>query len=62
VVILSWSTRFAPPITPPNGRKHVTLKDAIAWLAKEIPQSEHLMKEVQAAAHCLTEAAENGAR
>jgi hypothetical protein len=38
----------------------VTLKDAIAWLAKEIPQSEHKMKEVQAAAHCVTEAAENG--
>jgi hypothetical protein len=31
----------------------------IAWLAKEIPQSEHLMKEVQSAAHFVTEAAEN---
>ena len=28
-------------------------------MAKEIPQSEHGMKEVQAAAHCVTEAAEN---
>jgi hypothetical protein len=54
-----WSIRFAPPITLPNGRKLVTLKDAIAWLAKEIPQSERLMKKVQAAAHCVTEAAEN---
>lgn len=57
---MSWSARFAPPIKLPNGRKLVTLKDAIAWLAKEVPQSEHLMKEVQAAAHCVTDAAENG--
>jgi hypothetical protein len=37
----------------------LTLKDAIAWLAKEIPKAEHGMKQVQAAAHCVTEAAEN---
>jgi hypothetical protein len=55
-----WSTRFAPPIPLPRGRKLVTLKDAIAWLAKEFPKSEHGMKQVQAAAHCVTEAAENG--
>jgi len=41
----------------PNGKKLLTLKDAIAWLAKEIPKSEHGMKRVQAAAHCVTEAA-----
>jgi hypothetical protein len=35
------------------------LKHAIAWLAKEIPQAEHGMKEVQTAARCVTEAAEN---
>jgi hypothetical protein len=29
-------------------------------LAKETPKSEHGMKEVQASAHCVTEAAENG--
>jgi hypothetical protein len=29
-------------------------------MATEIPKSEHVMKKVQAAAHCLTEAAENG--
>jgi hypothetical protein len=40
----------------------VALKDASAWLAKEVPHSEHLMKEVQAAAHCVTEAAENDVR
>ena len=55
-----WKRRFNDPIPLPCGGKLVTLKDAIAWLAKEIPQSEHLMKEVQAAAHCVTEAAENG--
>jgi hypothetical protein len=56
---MPWSTRFAPPITLPNGEKLATVKDAIAWLAKEVPKSEHGMKEVQAAAHCVTEAAEN---
>jgi hypothetical protein len=44
----------------PTGRKLVTLKYAIAWPAKEIPKSEHGMKEVHPAAHCVTEAAENG--
>jgi hypothetical protein len=55
-----WSRRFDEPIPLPGGGKPVTLKDAIAWLAKEVPKSEHSMKEVQAAAHCVTEAAENG--
>ena len=53
-----WSRRFDEPIILPNGKKLMTLKDAIAWLAKEIPKSEHGMKQVQAAAHCTTEAAE----
>jgi hypothetical protein len=39
-----------PAYYVPRGRKLVTLKDAIAWLAKEVPKSEHSMKEVQAAA------------
>jgi hypothetical protein len=30
-------------------------------LAKEVPKSEHGMKQVQAAAHCVTEAAERPA-
>jgi hypothetical protein len=46
---MSWSRRFDEPIILPNGKKLVTLKDAIAWLAKEIPKSEHGMKRVQAA-------------
>ena len=53
-----WSRRFDEPIILPNGKKLMTLKDAIAWLAKEVPKSEHGMKQVQAAAHCTTEAAE----
>jgi hypothetical protein len=44
----------------PGGGRLFTLKQAIAWLAKEVPQSEHKMKEIQNAAHCVTEAAENG--
>jgi hypothetical protein len=35
-----------------------TLKEAIVFLAKEIPKSEHGMKQVQAAARMVTEAAE----
>jgi hypothetical protein len=57
---MSWRRRFDKPIVLPGGGRLFTLKQAIAWLAKEIPQSEHKMKEVQTAAHCLTEAAENG--
>jgi hypothetical protein len=56
---MSWSRRFDDPIELPDGRKLRTLKEAIAWLAKEIPKSEHAMKQVQAAAHCVTQAAEN---
>jgi hypothetical protein len=55
-----WQRRFDEPIELPDGRKLRTLADAIAWMAKEIPKSEHTMKKVQAAAHCVTDAAENG--
>jgi hypothetical protein len=34
-------------------------KEAIAFLAKEIPKSEHTLPKVQAAARMVTEAAEN---
>lgn len=37
-----------------------SLRDAIAYLAQSIPEADHLMSEVQAAAHCVTQAAENG--
>jgi hypothetical protein len=54
-----WSRRFDEPINLPGGRKLVILKNAIAWLAKEVPKSERGMKQDQAAAYCVTEAAEN---
>jgi hypothetical protein len=56
---MSWSRRFDEPINLPDGRKLRTLKEAIAFLAKEIPKSEHTMPKVQAAARMVTEAAEN---
>jgi hypothetical protein len=48
------------PILLPDGRKLRTLRDAITWLAKEIPKSEHKMEKVQNAAYCVTRAAEHG--
>jgi hypothetical protein len=38
----------------------VTLREAIAYLVASVPGAEHTMRQVQAAAHCVTEAAENG--
>jgi hypothetical protein len=51
---------FDEPIELPDGRKLTTLAEAMAWLAKEIPKSEHKMEKVQTAAHCVTQAAEHG--
>jgi hypothetical protein len=56
---MNWHRKFDEPIELPDGRKLRTLKEAIAWLAKEIPKSEHTMPKVQAAARMVTEAAEN---
>ena len=56
---MSWSHKFSEAIEPPNGERLVTLRDAIAWLAKSVPASEHDLPVVQMAAHCVTEAAEN---
>jgi hypothetical protein len=56
---MSWSRRFDEPIELPDGKKLRTLKEAIAWLAKEIPKSEHALPKVQTAARMATEAAEN---
>jgi hypothetical protein len=53
---VSWSR----PILLPDGRKLRTLAEAMAWLAKEVPKSEHKMEKVQAAAHLVTRAAEHG--
>ena len=58
--VVSWSRRFEEPIELPDGRKLKTLAEAMAWLAKEVPKSEHKMEKVQTAAHCVTRAAEDG--
>jgi len=39
-----WSRRSEEPIELPDGRKLKTLAEAMAWLAKEIPKSEHKME------------------
>ena len=57
---MSWSRRFEEPIELPDGRKLKTLAEAMAWLAKEVPKSEHKMEKVQTAAHLVTRAAEHG--
>ena len=57
---MSWSRRFEEPIELPDGRKLKTLAEAMAWLAKEIPKSEHKMEKVQTAGHLVTRAAEHG--
>jgi hypothetical protein len=57
---VSWSRRFEEPIELPDGRKLKTLAEAINWLAKEIPKSEHKTEKVQNAAHLVTRAAEHG--
>jgi hypothetical protein len=57
-----WQRRFEEPIALPDGRKLKTLAEAMAWLAKEIPKSEHNMEKVQTAAHCVTRTAGHGGR
>jgi hypothetical protein len=56
---VSWSRRFEESIELPDGRKLKTLAEAMAWLAKEVPKSEHKMEKVQTAAHCATQAADD---
>jgi len=56
---MNWHRKFDEPIELPDGKKLRTLKEAIAWLAKDIPRSEHTMPKVQAAARMVTDAAEN---
>ena len=41
----AWSRRFEEPIELPVGRKLKTLAEAMAWLAKEVPKSEHKMEK-----------------
>src|SRR5262249_12115867 len=50
------------PINPATNTVRISTPTpvlAIAWLAKSVPPSEHDAHEVQIAAHCVTDAAEN---
>lgn len=57
---MSWSNKFSEPISLPDGTEIVTLRDAVAYLAKSIPAHEQKLPSVQAAAFVVTQAAENG--
>jgi hypothetical protein len=50
---------LAPQIQPAD---KASQRQAIAWLTKSVPASEHDDHEVQLAAYCVTEAAESKAR
>jgi hypothetical protein len=60
VPTVAWTCLFDEPILLEDGTALASLRDAIAYLARSIPEAEHLTKEVQAAAHCIAQAAENG--
>lgn len=47
-----WSRKFDEPITMPNGRHLVTLKNAGAFITK-LPKAEHTAPEWQAAMEAL---------
>jgi hypothetical protein len=49
----------SPPYELPDGGRISTLQEAIAYLARTVQKAEYEMREVQAAAHCVAEAAEN---
>jgi hypothetical protein len=57
---VSWSKRFDEPIELPDGTKLVTLRQALEYLVKTIPEAEHSHPKVEAAAFCITHAAESG--
>ena len=57
---MSWDQHFAEPIVLKDGSKLATLRDAIAHLAKLIPQAERNMPEILTASGLLTNAAEHG--
>jgi hypothetical protein len=56
---LPWSASFEDPITLPDGRKLLTLKDAADYVMK-LPKDEHSAPEWQAAMEALILVAETG--
>jgi len=57
---VSWSRRFDEPIELPDGRKLRTLREAINWLAKEVPKSEQKNGEGADGRSFGTQAAQHG--
>ena len=55
---MSWSLRFEQPIPVADGRRLVTLRDAVKHLSETVPKSDHDHAKVQHAAACLADAAE----
>lgn len=57
--VVSWESRFAEPIELPGGVKLVSLRQAIAYLAKTVPKAERKAPAVLNAAEMITAAAEH---
>jgi hypothetical protein len=57
---MGWHLCFDEPIPLARGTDISSLQDAIAFLARSISKTDHRMKEIHAAAHCVTLAVENG--
>lgn len=55
----TWSKPFEEPIKV-DGQEIVTLRDAIAWLAKKVPKARHNDPDVQLAARLVEDVAERG--
>ena len=53
-----WSRKFDDPIPAPDGTRILTLRQAVAYLAKTVPKGEQNAPEVLNAAKELTAAAE----
>jgi hypothetical protein len=56
---MCWVQQFFDPITLPDGRKLITLRDAALYITK-LPKAEHDAKEWQAAAEVLMLIGERG--
>jgi hypothetical protein len=53
-----WRKQFDDPIVLPDGKKLVTLRDAVQYLAKTVPKAEQSHEMVLVAADHLTRSAE----
>jgi hypothetical protein len=56
--IVSWDDRFAEPIVLEDGTRLASLRQAIAHLAKFVPNAERNLPEVLTASNIMTKAAE----